>query len=123
MLGPSVSLYSGSHPLSPHTRDGLHGPENGAPITIGADCWIGGNVTICAGVSVGDGTTIGAGSVVTRSVEAGVLACGNPARVVRRIDGLDGEVGRSRIERENGGVGEAEVEVEGDREKNARDRL
>jgi len=35
------------------------------------------------GVSIGDGTTIGAGSVVTRDIPAGVLAAGNPCRVIR----------------------------------------
>jgi maltose O-acetyltransferase len=34
-------------------------------------------------VTIGDGTTIGAGSVVTRDIPAGVLAAGNPCRVIR----------------------------------------
>jgi carbonic anhydrase/acetyltransferase-like protein (isoleucine patch superfamily) len=38
----------------------------GAPITIGEDCWIGGNVTILPGVTIGKGSTVGAGSVVTK---------------------------------------------------------
>lgn len=35
--------------------------------------------------SIGDGTTIGAGSVVTRDLEPGVLAVGNPCRALRHL--------------------------------------
>lgn len=38
----------------------------GKPITIGEDCWIGGNVIALPGVTIGKGVTIGAGSVVTK---------------------------------------------------------
>ncbi|UOQ79184.1 hypothetical protein MUN84_19375 [Hymenobacter sp. 5516J-16] len=37
------------------------------------------------GVTIGAGTTIGAGSVVTRDIPAGVVAVGNPCRVLRSI--------------------------------------
>ena len=47
------------------------------------------------GVTIGAGTTIGAGSVVTRSVPANVVAAGNPARILRRLDGA----GRDAAER------------------------
>ena len=48
--------------------------------------WFGGGVIVCAGVTVGDNTVVGAGSVVTRDLPAGVLAAGNPARVIRKLD-------------------------------------
>ena len=34
---------------------------------------------------IGENTVVGAGSVVTRDLPAGVLAVGNPARVVREL--------------------------------------
>ncbi|GAL15018.1 galactoside O-acetyltransferase [Vibrio astriarenae] len=47
--------------------------------------WIGANTTVCAGVTIGNGSVIGAGSVVTKDIPAGVIAYGNPCRVVREI--------------------------------------
>ena len=83
MLGPNVQLLTATHPLDPHLR--VAGTELARPITIGRRVWIGGGCIVCPGVSIGDDTTIGAGSVVVRDVPAGVLAVGNPCRVVRRL--------------------------------------
>ncbi len=66
LLGPNVSLFGSTHPVDPDLRNGTRSPESGAKITIGEDCWIGGNVTILPGVTIGDGCTIGATSVVTK---------------------------------------------------------
>ena len=38
-----------------------------------------------AGVTIGDDTIIGAGSVVTKDIPSGVIAAGNPCRVLRMI--------------------------------------
>lgn len=86
MVGPSVSFYSGTHPLDYRVRNGTRGPESGQPITIEEDCWIGGNATILAGVTIGRGSVVGAGSVVTKSIPPESVAVGNPARVIRNID-------------------------------------
>jgi maltose O-acetyltransferase len=83
-LGPSVQLYTATHPLGPVARTA--GPELAFPIDIGARVWIGGASVVLPGVTIGDDTVIGAGSVVTKSIPAGVLAVGNPCRVVRDID-------------------------------------
>ena len=42
-----------------------------------------------AGVHIGDGSVIGAGSVVTKDIPAGVIAVGNPCRVLRSITPQD----------------------------------
>ncbi|KAI9373061.1 trimeric LpxA-like protein [Aspergillus egyptiacus] len=68
LIGPNVSLFSGTHPVDPEVRDGTNGPEMGRPIVIGQDCWIAGNVVVLPGVRIGDGCTVGAGSVVTRDI-------------------------------------------------------
>jgi maltose O-acetyltransferase len=46
---------------------------------------IGGGATSLAGVTIGSRSVIGAGSVVTRDVPDGVLAAGNPCRVIREL--------------------------------------
>lgn len=85
LIGPNCGFFSGSHPTDPKVRNGTNGPEDGAPINIGEDCWFGGNCIVLAGVTIGNGTTIGAGSVVTKDIPAGVVAVGNPARVLRKV--------------------------------------
>ena len=35
------------------------------------------------GVTIGDNTTIGAGSVVTKDIPSGVIAVGNPCKVIK----------------------------------------
>ncbi|KAL5351301.1 hypothetical protein ACLOAV_003155 [Pseudogymnoascus australis] len=86
LIGPNCSFFAASHPLDPFLRNGTRGPELGAPITVGEDCWFGGNVTVLAGVTIGRGSTIGAGSVVTKDVPDFVVVAGNPARVLKKIE-------------------------------------
>ncbi|UUO08373.1 sugar O-acetyltransferase [Blastopirellula sp. J2-11] len=81
-LGPGVHLYTATHPLDAQLR---RTQEFGKPVTIGSDVWIGGGAIVCPGVSIGSKTVIGAGSVVTKSIPPGVLAAGNPCRVIREI--------------------------------------
>lgn len=83
LFGPAVQIYTATHPLAAEQRRKY---EYGEPIHIGADCWIGGGAIILPGVDIGDKTVIGAGSVVTKSIPGGVLAAGNPCRVVRPLD-------------------------------------
>ena len=47
--------------------------------------WIGSGAVILPGVSVGDNSVIGAGAIVTKDVPAGVVAAGNPCRVIRAV--------------------------------------
>ena len=93
LLASNVSLYSATHPLDPTIRNGTKGPELGKDIRIGSDCFIGGSVTICPGVTIGNGSTVGAGSVVTKDVPEMCVVAGNPARILRRLDGIPKENG------------------------------
>ncbi len=87
LFGPNVVIATARHPLEAELR--RHALQSNAPVRIGRNCWIGAGVLIMPGVTVGDNTVIGAGSVVTRDLPAGVLAVGNPCRVLRRLDGGD----------------------------------
>lgn len=42
-------------------------------------------MTVLPGVTIGSNTVIGAGSVVNRDIPDGVVAVGNPCRVLRKI--------------------------------------
>jgi maltose O-acetyltransferase len=82
-IGPNVQLLTPTHPIAPGPRrDKLEAAE---PIRLGDNVWLGGGVIVCPGVSIGDDSVIGAGSVVTRDIPAGVVAVGNPARILREV--------------------------------------
>ena len=87
LLGPNVSMYSANHSLDAEER--IAGALIPEPITIGNRVWIGGGSTILSGVTIGDDSVIGAGSVVTKDIPAGVVAAGNPCRVIRKITPAD----------------------------------
>jgi maltose O-acetyltransferase len=82
LFGPGVQILTPLHPLDAELRRKL---EYGKPIEIGSDVWVGGGALILPGVRIGSRTVIGAGSVVTRDIPEGVLAFGNPCRVIRDI--------------------------------------
>jgi maltose O-acetyltransferase len=83
LIGPRCSIYTPNHAEDIERR--LAGWELPQPVTIGSNVWLGGSVTLTPGVTIGDNSIIGAGSVVTHDIPAGVLAAGNPARVLRPI--------------------------------------
>ena len=60
-------------------------------VHIGENVWIATGSIILPGVTIGKNSVIGAGSVVTRDIPEGVLALGNPCRVVREIGEQDRE--------------------------------
>lgn len=82
LFGPAVQIYTATHPMNAGER---RLKESGKPLVIGSDVWVGGGAILLPGISIGDGAVVGAGSVVTRDVPAGVLAAGNPCRVIRRL--------------------------------------
>src|SRR5262245_24653362 len=82
-FGPGVQLLAADHPRESQTRRDLL--ELARPISIGSNVWLGAAAIVLPGVSVGDDSIIGAGSVVTRDIPSGVVAVGNPCRVVREL--------------------------------------
>ena len=57
------------------------------PIKICSNAWIGMNCIILKGVTIGEGAIVGAGSVVTKDVPAWTIVGGNPAVVIRNLEG------------------------------------
>ncbi|MEM9217272.1 MAG: sugar O-acetyltransferase [Cyanobacteria bacterium P01_F01_bin.150] len=84
-IGPNVQLLTATHPVEPLPRKAKW--EGSRAIAIDNNVWLGGGVIVCPGVSIGNNTVVGAGAVVTRDLPANVVAVGNPARVIRRIEG------------------------------------
>jgi maltose O-acetyltransferase len=77
-IGPSVQIYTATHPLDPALR--RSGLEAARPVRVGHNVWIGGAAILLPGVTLGDDAVVGAGSVVTADVPAGEVVVGNPAR-------------------------------------------
>lgn len=84
-MGPAVQIYTATHPLEADLR--RSGLEYARPVSIGHDVWIGGGAIILPGVTIGDRSVIGAGSVVVHDVPAAKVVAGNPARIIRELDG------------------------------------
>ena len=89
MFAPNVTVATAGHPIDPALRE--RALQYNAPVHIGRNCWIGAGALIMPGVTIGDNTVIGAGSVVTKDIPAGVVAVGNPCRVMREIGEKDKE--------------------------------
>lgn len=88
-IAPNCVFTTAGHALDTPQRNA--GLEIALPITVGDNVWIGANVTVLPGVTIGSDTVIGAGSVVTRDIPSGVIAVGNPCRVMRKITEADKE--------------------------------
>lgn len=86
-IAPNVAIYTAGHPIHHEMRN--TGYEYGIEVKIGNNVWIGGNSVINPGITIGDNTVIGSGSVVTKDIQANVVAAGNPCRVIREITDED----------------------------------
>lgn len=84
---PNLGIYPVNYGIVAEERNA--GACISKPVHIEDSVWLGGDVKILADVTIGEGTVIGAGSVVTKNIPAGVIAAGNPFRVIRRITEKD----------------------------------
>lgn len=89
MIAPNVVLAGAAHPICPELREKNY--QYNLPIHIGNRVWIGAGSVVLPGITIGDNSVIGAGSVVTKDIPAGVVAVGNPCRVIRKITERDYE--------------------------------
>lgn len=90
LMGPNVTIVTTGHAVRPDVR-ATGAPQFTVPVTVGQNVWIGAGVTVMPGVTIGDDSVIGAQSLVTKDIPAGVVAFGNPCRVVRPIGPHDYE--------------------------------
>ncbi|TVY82553.1 Nodulation protein L [Lachnellula suecica] len=85
-FGPGVSIYAATHPTDVQLR--REGTDYSEEVSIGNDCWIGGNTVILPGVTIGDGVTVGASSVVTKDIPSYSIAVGSPARAMKTVQAV-----------------------------------
>lgn len=87
-IGHGVTFINDKYPKAV-TKDGFLQTEQDwslIPTKIKNGVSIGSGVTIMCGVIIGEQSIIGAGSVVTKNIEPNVIAFGNPAKIIRRIN-------------------------------------
>ena len=80
-VGPNVTF---TNDLYPRSQD--H-PDEFAKTVVKPGASIGANATILPGITIGAGAMIGAGSVVTKDVPDAELWVGNPAKLIRVLEG------------------------------------
>lgn len=80
-VGPNATFTNDPFPRS-------RVPVERYPETVVKDgASIGANATILPGVTIGEGAMVGAGAVVTKDVPPRAVVVGNPARILRTLDG------------------------------------
>jgi acetyltransferase-like isoleucine patch superfamily enzyme len=80
LIGFESVLLTYTHSLDEETASVSLTDFVAQPTEIGDGCWIGTRVIVLPGLSVGSGSIVGAGAVVTKTVPAGTVAGGVPAR-------------------------------------------
>jgi maltose O-acetyltransferase len=87
LIGTNVEIIdSDFHGISVSDR-GTSNCKNARPVLVGDDVFIGSNVKIMKGVVIGNGSVIANGAIVVGAIPPGVVAGGNPAKVLRTIEG------------------------------------
>lgn len=78
--------YTGEKCSSPEENPSLRRLVSAGAVHIQERVWIGDNVTIIGPAIIGTGTVIGSNSVVRGNIDAGTVAVGAPARMVKRYN-------------------------------------
>ncbi|MBX9969231.1 acyltransferase [Priestia aryabhattai] len=88
MIGGSVKIYDNDF-HSIHFSKRIKTPDldiNSAPVKVKEGAFIGAHSIILKGVTIGEFSVVGAGSVVTKSIPAGQVWAGNPARFIKNLE-------------------------------------
>ena len=80
-IAANVQILTNNH--DPYQREIL----SCRPVLICRGAWIGAGVTIMPGIRIGRYAIVGAGAVVTKDIPDYSIAVGNPAKVIKEMDG------------------------------------
>ncbi len=88
MFGHSCMILTGFHDYmkSGETRERVTLENACKDIIIEEGVWVASGVIVIGPCRIGKNAVIGAGSVVVSDIPDGVLAAGNPARVIKKIE-------------------------------------
>jgi acetyltransferase-like isoleucine patch superfamily enzyme len=86
LIAANCHIIDSNGHLSSLENPKLRGQLRDVPksVEIEDDVWIGAGCIVLPGVTIGKGSIIGAGSVVTGDIPGGVIAAGNPAKIVSK---------------------------------------
>ncbi len=86
LVGSGVHFYTGNHAFKNLNIPIIdQGHDESKEVELKKGCWIGANAILLAGVTIGENSVVAAGSVVTKSIPAGVIAAGVPAKIIKYI--------------------------------------
>ncbi len=89
-LGQHVFVAGFSHGYEDGTKNSSVQPLIIKPTVIEDEAHIGANAVLVAGVRIGKRSQVGAGSVVTRDIPPFSIAVGNPAKVIKQYNHING---------------------------------
>ncbi|MDO5968907.1 acyltransferase [Flavivirga aquimarina] len=87
VIGDNCLITHGCYILS---HDGAahvinHKDDGSGFVSIGNNVFIGVNAVVMRNVTIGDHAVIGAGSVVNKDIPEGVVAAGNPIKIIKEL--------------------------------------
>ncbi len=88
-VGHGVTFINDAYPRATNSEGKLQSEEDWKvePTVVKMGASIGSGATILGNVTIGENSIVGAGSVVTKDVPPDSIVAGNPARLVRRLNG------------------------------------
>jgi acetyltransferase-like isoleucine patch superfamily enzyme len=93
LISTNVRIHDNDgHPLDPERRLSKEPirQDEAAEVIIGNNVWVGAHAIILKGVTIGDHAVVATGAVVTHDVPSLAVVAGNPARVVKMLEGKEG---------------------------------
>jgi acetyltransferase-like isoleucine patch superfamily enzyme len=91
IIGAFSSVIDSDHTFAEGRPNVMHNSLATAPIRIGRGTWLAERVAVLKGSAIGRCCIVGANSVVRGELPDYSIAAGAPARVVGRVEGVDGD--------------------------------